>query len=534
MKADEIRERFLSFFERQGHQRVPSSSLIPANDPTLLFTNAGMNQFKDAFLGHEDRGYRNACSSQKCVRAGGKHNDLDNVGYTARHHTFFEMLGNFSFGDYFKSRALELSWLFLTEELAIPTDKLYVTVYQDDDESYELWRDQVGVPEERIFRFGKKDNFWAMGDTGPCGPCSEIFYDYGEAVPGPSDPYEAIASGSDRIVEIWNLVFMQFDNDGKGNLTPLPNPSIDTGMGLERIASVMQGCRTNYDTDLFRDLIEPVAKAMGISVGEKETWDTGLRVIADHLRAMAFLIADGVVPSNEGRGYVLRRIMRRAMRYGKQLGQTKPFLHNLTSLVLEKMGATYEELGREQDQIKLLVKVEEEAFDKTLTRGMPILIGYLKRFSQQKLKAVPGQVIHYMYGTLGFPVDLMEDIARDWGLTLNHAEYKQITAVEAEVSQAGSDFTADKVHPALISDASQWKTEQTCHQGLESQGTIKRLIDEGGSDVDTLPQGKAADLVLDRTSFYAESGGQIGDKGFIRSETGVFQVEEPPWSWTSW
>ena len=521
MKSEEIREKFLKFFEERGHARVGSSSLIPANDPTLLFSNAGMNQFKDVFIGRESRDYQTAASSQKCVRAGGKHNDLDNVGYTARHHTFFEMLGNFSFGDYFKKKAIAHAWEFLTKTLAIPTDRLYVTVYLEDDEAYSIWRDQEGIPEDRIFKFGKKDNFWAMGDTGPCGPCSEIFYDYGDAVPGPTDPYEAIDSGSDRIVEVWNLVFMQYDCQDDGTLLDLPNPSIDTGMGLERICSVMQGCTTNYDTDLFQDIIKPVAAFLNIDQGQDPKKDTALRVIADHLRAMCFLIADGVVPSSEGRGYVLRRIMRRAMRFGKQLGQDDPFLFKMVANVVEKMKEHYPELEKEKPQIELLVKVEENQFDKTLSKGMPILNRYLEDFSKQKISQVPGQVVHFLYDTHGFPVDLMEDIARDWDMTINHKEFRELIEAGA---QGGAEFTGKKINPILEEDAKLYETNQTCYDGLEGGGKIRRiLVDEEAQD--KVAAGQKAVLVLDNTSFYAESGGQVGDKGQIRTASGVFQVE---------
>ena len=525
MKSEEIRERFIKFFEEQGHREVASSSLIPANDPTLLFTNAGMNQFKDVFSGRETRDYNTAVSVQKCVRAGGKHNDLDNVGYTARHHTFFEMLGNFSFGAYFKEKAIALAWRFLTESLVIPVDRLFVTVYQDDDEAFSIWRDQVGVAENRIFRFGKKDNFWAMGDTGPCGPCSEIFYDFGEAVPGPSDPYEAIASGSDRIVEIWNLVFMQDDAGPDGTMTRLPNPSIDTGMGLERIATVMQGRANNYETDLFQDLIVPLAAYLGVVQGEDPKRDTGLRVIADHLRAMAFLIADGVRPSNEGRGYVLRRIMRRAMRYGKQLGMDRPFLHEQVRHVIDKMGAHYPELEKERSQIQLLIKVEEQQFDSTLAKGMPILAKYLNDLSSQGRDKVPGQVIYYLYTTHGFPIDLIEDIARDWGMTPDHAEYEQLMEEETKSSRTAGDFSAKQVNPVLVEDAKKYATEQTCYAGLAGAGALRRIMIGEEAAAKTV-EGDRAALILDCTSFYAESGGQIGDKGWIVTETGRFRVDE--------
>ncbi len=517
MKAVEIREKFLKFFEANGHQRVASSSLIPANDPTLLFANAGMNQFKDVFLGFDRRAYDTAASSQKCVRAGGKHNDLDNVGYTARHHTFFEMLGNFSFGAYFKERAIALAWRFLTEELQIPRERLYVTVFRDDDEAFAIWRDQVGVPAERIFRFGEKDNFWSMGDTGPCGPCSEIFYDYGDAVPGPADAFAAIESGSDRVTEVWNLVFMQFDRAADGTLTPLPNPSIDTGMGLERISSVVQGATSNYHTDLFQDIIQPVAAALGVSYGADAKTDAALRVIADHLRAMSFLIADGVNPSNEGRGYVLRRIMRRAMRYGKQLGQDEPFLYEMTRHVVAKMGDAYPELRAEQNQIEVYVRAEEQQFKSTLAKGLPILIKYLDKYQSEGLRNVPGPVVHFMYDTHGFPIDLMEDIARDWNMGLE----KPVANHVAEAHKP----SAVRIPEVLVADAQAYETQMTCYAGLTGEGTVRRLL-AGEQALTRAEQGQDLIVILDSTPFYAESGGQIGDAGVIRTATGTFCVRE--------
>lgn len=521
MLSNEIRERFLSYFEQKGHARVASSSLIPANDPTLLFSNAGMNQFKDTFLGHEKRDYTTATSSQKCVRAGGKHNDLDNVGYTARHHTFFEMLGNFSFGDYFKSQAIDLAWRFLTEELKISKDRLYVTVYEEDDEAFAIWRDEQKVPEARIFRFGKKDNFWSMGDTGPCGPCSEIFFDYGDAVEGPADPYEAIASGSDKIVEVWNLVFMQYDRNEAGEMVPLPNPSIDTGMGLERICAALQGVTTNYETDLFMDIINPMAEVMDLKYGQDNKTDVALRVIADHLRAMSFLVADGVNPSNEGRGYVLRRIMRRAMRYGKQLGMVKPFLHEMTRFVIEKMGEHYPQLVTEQQNIDLYVKAEEEQFAKTLDKSLPILLKYFDAFRDKGAKQVPGDVVHFMYGTHGFPVDLMADMARDWNLTLDMDAFRAILDEEGQDQAKG--FVKESVAEVLIEDAKNMTTTMTCYQGLEGRGTVQRILVDD-DPVKSIEEGQSATLVTDSTPFYAESGGQIGDMGLIRTESGCFEV----------
>lgn len=525
MKSREIRERFLAFFEARGHVRVPSASLIPSNDPSLLFTNAGMNQFKDSFLGHVQPEYATATSSQKCVRAGGKHNDLDNVGYTARHNTFFEMLGNFSFGDYFKAEAISQAWLFLTQDLLLASDRLFVTVYEEDDDAFAIWRDQVGLPVDRIFRFGKKDNFWSMGDSGPCGPCSEIFYDYGDAVAGPADPFLAIESGSDKIVEIWNLVFMQFNRSVEGKITLLPNPSVDTGMGLERICSVMQGVSNNYDTDLFQVIIIPLAKALQLEYGQDQACDSALRVIADHLRAMCFLIADGVNPSNEGRGYVLRRIMRRAMRYGKQLGQLQPFLFEMTRHVVAAMGEVFPELVREQNQIEVFVKAEELQFDSTLSKGLPILNKYLSQFKEAKRSKVPGQVMLFMYGTHGFPVDLMEDIARDWGMTLDHAEFDRLAEEDALASKVKGDFSKKQIPAILLEDASQFHSEMSCYTGLKGQGTIRRLLlDQQATS--SAQAGCELEVITDCTPFYAESGGQVGDVGLICTETGRFQVRE--------
>ncbi|MCB1052697.1 MAG: alanine--tRNA ligase [Acidobacteria bacterium] len=523
MKSEQLREKFLAYFGSHGHARVASSPLIPADDPTLLFANAGMNQFKNLFLGLEKRDYVRACSSQKCVRAGGKHNDLENVGYTARHHTFFEMLGNFSFGDYFKKEAIEMAWRFLTEELGLDKSRLYVTVFRDDDEASDLWQSVVGVPVERIFRFGEKDNFWAMGDTGPCGPCSEIFYDFGPNVPGPSDPFEGIESGSDRFMEIWNLVFMQYDRQPDGTLVPLPKPSVDTGMGLERVCAVAQGVYSNYDSDLFQDLLQPIAQHLSADLQNKEQ-QPGLRVIADHLRAMSFLIADGVVPSNEGRGYVLRRIMRRAMRFGKQLGQEGPFLHELCGLVVEKMGGIYPELVAEAPQIRTLVKVEEQQFDTTLNKGLPILVKYLEKLAADGAKEVPGQIVFFMYGTHGFPLDLMADVARDYGMTLDHKGFERQLAEDGRQSAQEGQFNAKIELPALRELSESMQTEMHCYDGLEAEGQIALLLADE-KPVAQLSQGQSGMLVLDRTAFYAESGGQIGDKGVIVTETGRFQVE---------
>lgn len=515
MKSNELRARFLDYFKGLDHQVVASSSLIPADDPTLLFANAGMNQFKNLFLGQERRGYNRACTSQKCVRAGGKHNDLENVGYTARHHTFFEMLGNFSFGNYFKREAIRYAWDFLTRELGVDATRLYITVFREDDEAERLWMEEAGIGRERIFRFDEKDNFWAMGDTGPCGPCSEIYYDFGALVEGPDDPQEGIACGSDRFMEIWNLVFMQFDRQGDGTLLPLPNPSIDTGMGLERICAVVQGVVANYETDLFTDLLRPIAGAMKVDMLDP-AHRAPLRVIADHLRALSFLIADGVVPSNEGRGYVLRRIMRRAMRFGKQLGMQQPFLAELTRHVVEKMGSAYPELLAEAEQIRTLVRLEEQQFDLTLSRGLPILQKYLEDLARQQARKVPGQLVFFMYGTHGFPLDLMADVARDWGMTLDMEGYEQARALEAQASSAEGAFQARVEDPALVELAARAESVSTCHLGLQGKGKVLLVLPA---------EEDAVQVVLDSTPFYGESGGQIGDRGVLATATGRMQVE---------
>ncbi|PIE01768.1 MAG: alanine--tRNA ligase [Acidobacteria bacterium] len=524
MKSEQIREAFLKYFEEHGHSRVTSSSLIPANDPTLLFANAGMNQFKDVFLGYEKRDYTTACSSQKCVRAGGKHNDLENVGFTARHHTFFEMLGNFSFGDYFKEEAIRYGWEFLTEILQIPSNRLYASVFLDDDEAYDIWHKQIGLPESRIFRFDEKENFWSMGDTGPCGPCSEIYYDYGPSVKGSDDPYQGILEGSDRYVEVWNLVFMQYDRDDTGKMTPLPNPSIDTGMGLERVTSVIQGVTSNYHTDLFQDIITPLSKYLKVESSNNPKTAVALQVIADHLRATCFLIADGVIPSNEGRGYVLRRIMRRAMKFGKQLGQTGPFLYETCAYIIEKMGDIYPELKKEAKQIQTLVQAEELQFDQTLQNGMPILMKYMDKLRSDNQRVLPGQVLHFMYTTHGFPVDLMEDIARDEGFTVNLDEFTELMEEDAKKSAMEGDFNKEDLPEPLIAFAADNKTVQNCYGSLKMSSKIQFLL-LGDTCTNCIENGQEAAIALDQTPFYAESGGQIGDSGTISTESGVFQVE---------
>lgn len=517
MKSSEIRRLFLDFFAARGHTPVASSPLIPGNDPTLLFTNAGMVQFKDVFLGKESRPYARAASSQRCVRAGGKHNDLENVGYTARHHTFFEMLGNFSFGDYFKQDAIRYAWAFLTEALAIPKDKLWITVYQDDDEAYDIWADDIGVPRERIARIGDKgnqryhsDNFWAMGDTGPCGPCTEIFYDHGPEVAGgpPGTPEE----DGDRYIEIWNLVFMQYNRDENGVLHPLPKPSVDTGMGLERISAVMQAVHSNYEIDLFQALIKAAAR----ETGAEDLSDNSLKVIADHIRACSFLIVDGVIPSNEGRGYVLRRVIRRAIRHGYKLGCKSAFFHNLVADLAIVMGEAYPELISEQTRIASVLKQEEERFAETLEHGM----GVLEAAMASEDKMLDGETVFKLYDTFGFPLDLTADIARERGITVDFAGFEHSMQMQRERARAASRFSMDK---GLAFDGD--KTEFVGYDTLEQEAQIIALYREG-SPVQEISAGDDAVIVLDRTPFYAESGGQAGDVGEIASGHGVFMVRD--------
>jgi alanyl-tRNA synthetase len=518
MKSAEIRNAFLKYFETKGHTIVASSSLVPANDPTLLFTNAGMNQFKDVFLGGDKRPYTRATSSQRCVRAGGKHNDLENVGYTARHHTFFEMLGNFSFGDYFKRDAITYAWEFLTSKdwLNIPAEKLWVTVYASDDEAYDIWNKEVGIPAERLIRIGDNkgapyasDNFWAMGDTGPCGPCTEIFYDHGADIWGgpPGSPEE----DGDRYIEIWNNVFMQFNRTADGVLHPLPAPSVDTGMGLERISAVMQHVHSNYEIDLFQHLLAAAAKA----TGNHDMENKSLRVIADHIRSCAFLISDGVTPSNEGRGYVLRRIIRRAIRHGHQLGQKQPFFHKLAKALAEVMGDAYPELNKNQTQIERALLQEEEQFEKTLDKGMAVLED---AFSQLSGSIVPGKVVFTLYDTYGFPVDLTADIARERGLSIDQEGYEAAMAEQRARARAAGTFKVDYSAAGLDLPA----TEFLGYSSLVEQGNVLALLQDG-KKVDRLVEGQDGVVLLDKTPFYAESGGQAGDCGYL--ELGGNRVE---------
>ena len=506
----ELRTAFLQFFAEQGHSIQPSSSLVPGNDPTLLFTNAGMVQFKDVFLGREKRNYVRATTSQRCVRAGGKHNDLENVGYTARHHTFFEMLGNFSFGDYFKQDAIHFAWDFLTKELEIPAEKLWVTVFDEDSEAEKIWLEDIKVDPNRLSRIGAKDNFWSMGDIGPCGPCTEIFYDHGEDIAGgpPGTPEE----DGDRYIEIWNLVFMQYDRDADGHLTPLPKPSVDTGMGLERIAAVLQGVHNNYEIDLFQKLLTTAASL----AGTKDLTESSLRVIADHIRSCAFMVVDDVLPSNEGRGYVLRRIIRRAIRHGYRLGIREVFFYQLVAPLVAEMGEAYPELAAAQGQLERVLKVEEERFAETLEQGMKILESCVEKMAG---KVIPGDVVFQLYDTYGFPVDLTADYARENELTVDHAGFDIAMGKQRDRARAAKNFGAD-YNQTIKLDA---ETEFTGYQQLNDQAQIIGLFQQSEA-VDVLAEGADGVVVLDRTPFYAESGGQVGDLGRIEVDGAIFEV----------
>ena len=513
MKGKELRKKFLEYFESKGHKIVKSSSLIPANDPTLLFTNAGMNQFKDVFLGKEKRDYTRAASCQKCVRAGGKHNDLENVGKTARHHTFFEMLGNFSFGDYFKKEAIEYAWEFITDVLKIDKSKLYVSVYKDDDEAFEIWNKHIGLPEDRIYRFGEKDNFWQMGDTGPCGPCSEIFYDHGEENGCGKETCD-VGCDCDRYVEIWNLVFMQYNRDEDGNMTPLPKPSIDTGMGLERLTAVMQGVVSNYDTDLFQNIIKTIAKASGKNYGENEQDDIAMKVIADHLRATVCLITDGVVPSNEGRGYVLRRIMRRAIRYGKKLGLEIPYLYNFVDAVVDELGVAYPELIENKENVKKLIKVEEEQFNKTLENGLKVLESMIK----ESPGGLSAEQVFKLYDTFGFPVDLVEDVCNEKGIKVDRIGFEKLLEKTKEETRKKSKMKVDLTLTEEFKTLENYpETVFTGYKEFKSEAKVLAIFGENG-EVEVLNQGETGYILFDRTPFYVESGGQVDDTGTIYSE----------------
>ncbi|MEC9168730.1 MAG: alanine--tRNA ligase [Pseudomonadota bacterium] len=512
LSTADLRNKFIDYFKSHGHQAVASSSLVPADDPTLLFTNAGMNQFKDCFLGAEKRSYTRAVSSQRCVRAGGKHNDLENVGYTARHHTFFEMLGNFSFGDYFKKEAIEFAWNFLTKEIGLPKEKLLVTVYSEDDEAFDIWENHISVPKEKIIRISTSDNFWSMGDTGPCGPCSEIFYDHGAHIWGgpPGTPEE----DGDRFIEIWNLVFMQFNKQADGTMEPLPKPSIDTGMGLERISAILQNVHSNYEIDLFQNLIKSAASI----VGSEDLENKSLRVIADHIRSCSFLICDGVMPSNEGRGYVLRRIIRRAVRHGYQLGANDIFFYKLVASLAKEMGEAYPELVDQLPVIEKVLRVEEEQFSKTLARGMAILNDTLETLEGD---TVPGDVVFKLYDTYGFPTDLTNDVAREHDLKIDEEGFEAAMQAQRARAQQASNFGADYNSKLAIDHT----TSFTGYTDVEGQANVVELIADNAF-VEKLEDGQEGVVVLDSTPFYAESGGQAGDKGVLRVANGEFIVTD--------
>lgn len=520
MSTDEVRNAFLKFFESKGHQIVDSSSLVPHNDPTLLFTNAGMNQFKDCFLGAEKRAYTRATTAQRCVRAGGKHNDLENVGFTARHHTFFEMLGNFSFGDYFKEDAIAFAWEFLTKTLGLPEEKLLVTVYETDDEAFDIWNKKVGVPADKIVRIGDKeggkkfesDNFWTMGDTGPCGPCTEIFYDHGEHIWGgrPGTPEE----DGDRFIEIWNNVFMQFNRHADGTMEPLPKPAVDTGMGIERISAIMQGVHSNYEIDVFQKLIKATAEV----VGHDDLSNQSLRVIADHIRSCSFLIADGVMPSNEGRGYVLRRIIRRAVRHGNKLGAKGVFFHKLVGVLVEVMGSAADELKKQQAVVEKVLRIEEENFGRTLERGMVILNEALDALEGKELD---GETVFKLYDTYGFPADLTNDVARERDFTIDEAGFEKAMEEQRQRAREAGQFGTD--YNATIKSGVD--SEFCGYTGTEGKSSVAEIFVDGDA-ADSLSAGDKAIIILGETPFYAESGGQCGDAGVLKTESGVFKVED--------
>ncbi|KHM51056.1 alanyl-tRNA synthetase [Pseudoalteromonas distincta] len=510
MTTAQIRQQFLDFFASKQHQIVPSSSLIPGNDATLLFNNAGMVQFKDVFLGAESRPYTRATSSQRCVRAGGKHNDLENVGYTARHHTFFEMLGNFSFGDYFKQDAIKFAWEFLTEVVKLPQEKLLVTIYHDDEEAFEYWSKDIGLSEDRIIRIATSDNFWSMGDTGPCGPCSEIFYDHGEHIWG--GPPGTAEEDGDRFIEIWNLVFMQYNRQSDGTMLPLPKQSVDTGMGLERISAILQGVHSNYEIDLFQGLIAAAASV----TNAQDMDDKSLRVVADHIRSCAFLISDGVMPSNEGRGYVLRRIIRRAVRHGNKLGAQGSFFYKLVAALIEQMGQAYPELAKQQEIIEKVLRIEEEQFGKTLERGLAILEESL---SDLKGDIIPGDLVFKLYDTYGFPADLTADVARERQMTIDHQGFEECMAVQRKTAQQAGKFGADYNEQLKSEKLTEFKGYDSTHHSA----TVVEIF-AGGEAVQLLEDGQQGIVVLDRTPFYAESGGQTGDTGTITVAGGEFNV----------
>ena len=519
--TQELRQAFIRYFEQHGHQAVPSSALIPQADPTLLFTNAGMNQFKRVFLGEETRAYKRAVTVQKCLRAGGKHNDLENVGYTRRHHTFFEMLGNFSFGDYFKEDAIQFGWEFLTQTAGLAKDRMWVTIFRDDDEADQLWK-KVGVPASRIIRCDEKDNFWQMGDTGPCGPCSELHYDQGPSVPGDDRPNGA----GDRVIEIWNLVFMQFNRDAAGKLHPLPKPSIDTGMGLERLAAVAQGVYSNYDSDVFTPLLSAVAARAGVRYGEQETTDRSMRVVADHLRAITFLMADGVLPSNEGRGYVLRRILRRAARHGRLLGIVEPFLYELTSAVVNQMGEAYSEVRAAAATIAEATRGEEERFIATLDQGLPILNDMIAKARAAGQKVLMGAEVFKLYDTYGFPMDLITEACREQGMTVDEAGFDQAIEEQRNRARKTGGFEQETARPAVAELTGRFgATKFIGYDRLESESLVQAIL-KGDRLVKEAAEGDEVEVVLDVTPFYAEGGGQVGDRGILAGHDGQVEIKE--------
>ncbi|ATX81750.1 alanyl-tRNA synthetase [Mariprofundus ferrinatatus] len=523
MKTSEIRQKFLDYFAGHGHEVVASSSLVPHGDPTLMFTNAGMVQFKHVFLGNEQRPYVTAVSSQKCVRAGGKHNDLENVGHTARHHTFFEMLGNFSFGDYFKHEAIRYAWEFLTNDLKLDANRLFVTVFEEDDEAYDIWTKEIGIPTDKIARIGAKDNFWSMGDTGPCGPCSEIFFDHGEDVWGgpPGTPEE----DGDRFIEIWNLVFMQYDRDEDGNLTPLPKPSVDTGMGLERIAAVMQGVHNNYDIDLFKNLIAAACRETGIQFGDSAEQDVSLRVLADHLRSVAFLMADGVLPSNEGRGFVLRRILRRACRHGRLLGKQEAFIYKLVDTLVKEMGNHFAELREGQANIEQVIRIEEERFIKTLDKGLKLVEQAVNEAGEGGV--IPGSTLFTLYDTYGFPTDLTADILKGSNVGLDMDGFESCMEEQRQRARAAWGGSGEASLPKALFELREkhGPTEFLGYTTLAAEGVITGLIKDGEATAG-LNEGDEAWLVTNQTPFYGESGGQVGDTGLITTGDGEFVVSD--------
>jgi alanyl-tRNA synthetase len=525
MSSKDLRASFSEYFHGQNHTIVPSAPLIPQADPTLLFTNAGMNQFKRVFLGEESRSYKRAVSTQKCMRAGGKHNDLENVGYTRRHHTFFEMLGNFSFGDYFKEDAIRFGWEYLTKTIGLPADQLWVTVFRDDDEAFSLWEKLVGVPPSRIVRLDEKDNFWQMGDTGPCGPCSEIHLDQGKSL-SCGKPSCAVGCECDRYLEIWNLVFMQFDRDSEGTLHPLPKPSIDTGMGLERLAAVVQGVLSNYDSDLFTPLLAGIGERTGHKYGNDPTADRSMRVIADHLRALTFLITDGILPSNEGRGYVLRRILRRASRHGRLLGTMDPFLHDVTELVYQQMDEIYPELRQASTVIKEVVHGEEERFIGTLDQGLPILTNMVNEALSEPRASLEGDTVFKLYDTYGFPLDLIEEAAREQGLGVDLEGFQRALEGQRERARKSAAFSMEETSPLMVElEEKLSPTQFLGYSSLEAESTVEAIIKDQQL-IQEAVEGEAVELILDRTPFYAEGGGQVGDQGLLIANEGRMDVEE--------